>query len=77
MIIRSEHSFGPGKADTAITAKWVAQIESDAAQAADAADGDAAQSGKCPINENNAGEDTVGGLDGLVGSVAAAVGGTP
>ena len=24
MIIRSEHSFGPGKADTKISAKWVA-----------------------------------------------------
>ena len=27
MIIRSEHSFGPGKADTTITAKWVAEID--------------------------------------------------
>ncbi|MAG27262.1 hypothetical protein CMI47_17145 [Candidatus Pacearchaeota archaeon] len=26
MIIRSEHSFGPGVADTEITAKWVAEI---------------------------------------------------
>ena len=25
MIIRSEHSFGPGQADTTITAKWVAE----------------------------------------------------
>lgn len=33
MIIRSEHSFGPGKADTTITAKWVAEIESAAAAA--------------------------------------------
>lgn len=27
MIIRSEHNFAPGKAETKITAKWVAQIE--------------------------------------------------
>ena len=27
MIIRSEHSFGPGKSDTTITAKWVAEID--------------------------------------------------
>ena len=26
MIIRSEHTFGPGKADTNITAKWVASL---------------------------------------------------
>jgi len=26
MIIRSEHSFGPGRADTNITAKWVAEL---------------------------------------------------
>ena len=27
MIIKSEHNFGPGKANTKIIAKWVAQIE--------------------------------------------------
>jgi len=27
MIIRSSHSFGPGKADTSITARWVQEIE--------------------------------------------------
>ena len=26
MIIRSEHNFGPGKAETKVTAKWVAEI---------------------------------------------------
>jgi hypothetical protein len=26
MVIRSEHSFGPGTADTTVTAKWVAEI---------------------------------------------------
>ena len=30
MIIRSEHSMGPGRRETTITAKWVAQIEADA-----------------------------------------------
>ena len=30
MIIRSEHEFGPGKANTKITAKWVNQIEAEA-----------------------------------------------
>ena len=34
MIIRSEHNFGPGQADTKITAKWVAQIEHEAEKAA-------------------------------------------
>ena len=34
MIIRSEHEFGPGKANTKITAKWVNQIEAAAAEAA-------------------------------------------
>ena len=34
MIIRSEHDFGPGKANTKITAKWVNQIEAAADQAA-------------------------------------------
>ena len=29
MIIRSEHNFGPGTANTKITAKWVAQISPD------------------------------------------------
>jgi len=29
MIIRSEHSFGPGRADSEITAKWVAEIENE------------------------------------------------
>jgi len=27
MIIRSEHSYGPGKSDTTITAKWVAEVD--------------------------------------------------
>ena len=38
MIIRSEHSFGPGKAETIITAKWVAEIESAAARSANSED---------------------------------------
>ena len=29
MIIRSEHSFGPGLAESSITAKWVAAIEAE------------------------------------------------
>ena len=33
MIIRSEHKFGPGEANTTITAKWVAQIEHEAEMA--------------------------------------------
>jgi len=33
MIIRSEHEFGAGKANTKITAKWVNQIERDGAAA--------------------------------------------
>ena len=36
MIIRSEHSFGPGEASTDITAKWVAEIEQAAAKKAEA-----------------------------------------
>ncbi len=27
MVTRSEHSFGPGTAESTITAKWVAQID--------------------------------------------------
>ena len=34
MIIRSEHSFGPGEAETNISAKWIAQIEHEADDAA-------------------------------------------
>ena len=30
MIVRSEHSMGPGRMETTITAKWVAQIDSEA-----------------------------------------------
>ena len=29
MIVRSSHSFGPGKADTKIDAVWVSEIASD------------------------------------------------
>ena len=28
MIIRSEHEFGPGEANTKITAKWVNEVDS-------------------------------------------------
>ena len=31
MIVRTEHTIGPGKANTDITAKWVAQIDADTA----------------------------------------------
>ena len=34
MIIRSEHEFGAGKANTKITAKWVNQVEAEGAAAA-------------------------------------------
>jgi len=40
MIIRSEHNFGIGLAETKITAKWVAQIDYEEEQAAESAGGD-------------------------------------
>lgn len=33
MIIRAEHEFGPGTANTTIHAKWVNSIENDAIEA--------------------------------------------
>mgnify|MGYP007063362532 CR=1 FL=1 len=44
MIIRSEHSFGPGKADTVLTAKWVSEIHKNV----DAAEGEASSEGSAP-----------------------------
>jgi len=32
MITRSEHTFGPGKADSKITAKWVAELSKEGCQ---------------------------------------------
>ena len=34
MIVRSEHSMGPGRMETTITAKWVAQIDAEALEPA-------------------------------------------
>jgi len=45
MIIRSEHEFGPGQANTKITAKWVAQIENEAEAAECAAAQNESQAG--------------------------------
>jgi len=50
MIIRSEHEFGEGYANTKIHAKWVAQIDSDLAEKANAASRDTrVATGKCGI----------------------------
>ena len=58
MIIRSEHAFGAGVADTQITAKWVAEIDREQA-AAEAKDLEAEGStegtpAKCPGNRSDA-----------------------
>ena len=81
MIIRSEHSFGPGKADTTITAKWVAQVEDAAAQEAlsDAPE----EPSKCPADSasRSARTESAGALsnvaDALVGAVTAGTTPTP
>jgi len=56
MIIRSEHNFGPGTANTKLTAKWVAQIdhelECDAAHPTTSGDGSVT---KCSSDNSNAG----------------------
>jgi len=44
MIIRSEHSFGPGKAQSTITAKWVAEIHKNV----DASEGETAEGSAAP-----------------------------
>jgi hypothetical protein len=59
MIIRSEHSFAPGKADTRITAKWVAEIESAAARAANSEEGET--NSKCDSTTSTRSE-AAGGL---------------
>ena len=51
MIIRSEHSFGPGKADTTITAKWVAEVEGEAARVANSEA--EPESNKCDSNSDS------------------------
>ena len=48
MIIQSEHSFGPGEAESTITAKWVQQIESESESASVKKDGSASDNpSKC------------------------------
>ena len=51
MIIRSEHEFGEGYANTKIHAKWVAQIDSDLTKNANTRDTRVA-TGKCGIYAN-------------------------
>ena len=56
MIIRAEHNFGPGTANTKLTAKWVAQLEHDddcnLSRASDKGDGSAT---KCAPADSNSG----------------------
>jgi hypothetical protein len=70
MIIRSEHTFGPGQANTRITAKWVAQIEHEeekrvceAREEPTAGDG---SKSNCPVNNREEAAATAeGGFLGL------------
>lgn len=57
MIIRSEHTFGPGQAETKLTAKWVSQLANEAEEeeckakhGTDAGDGSTT---KCPASQTN------------------------
>jgi hypothetical protein len=72
MIIRSEHSYGPGRAETIITAKWVAQVEKATAIGIDGEE--ESSSNKCPadsagsdrsVSETNSITDAVMGFLGL------------
>jgi len=60
MIIRSTHTFGPGKADTSITARWVQEIEKQADESekttAKEVDEDAERPAKCTVGENSSRE---------------------
>ena len=70
MIIRSEHSYGPGRAETIITAKWVAQVENAVAIGINGEE--ESSNNKCPadstnrtVSENNSITDAVMGFLGL------------
>ena len=76
MIIRSENSFGPGKAHTTLTAKWVAEIHKNVGNESDeASDGSSAapKPAKCFIEKNRGGADkgAMGGLMAFLGDPAA------
>ena len=45
MVYRSEHSFGPGKADTTLQAKWVNQLNSEDPEEEEGSQGDQIQAG--------------------------------
>ena len=47
MIYRSEHSFAPGKADTKITAAWVAGVDTECGPSVQASAGDGGMKKKC------------------------------
>ena len=47
MIYRSEHSFAPGKADTKITAAWVAGVDTECGPSVQATAGDGGMKKKC------------------------------
>ena len=47
MIYRSEHTFGPGVAETKITAAWVAGVDTECGPSVPSSTGDGASSKKC------------------------------
>ena len=76
MIIRSENSFGPGKAHTTITAKWVAEIHKNVgSESEEGGDGSSAapKPSKCFIQTNRGGGEKgfMGGMVPFLGDPAA------
>ena len=58
MIYRSSHNFSAGNANTTIQAKWVAQLETDAAAAAQGRAQVSTSPGKCGLHRKKASTDT-------------------
>ena len=77
MIIRSEHSFGPGRANSRIFAKWVASTDAKATDATQGGSmGNAAESNEvyCWTTESDRGGEAES-MGGLMEWITKAVGG--
>jgi len=79
MIIRSEHNFGPGKAETKVTAKWVAEIageeenkECEDAKAKNRDTGDNSKS-KCPAYVTETAQEEKSGAEALGEKITSAL----